>query len=256
MDKKIYEKIIQKKEFSELPKKDVEKAFEHFDNPKYLDQEKIKLTRDLLRKVFSVFASQKILRLKERDFEWVLKKHFSTRERFSYYKKLYEKILKNELGDITIFDLGSGVNGFSYSFFPKKVNYVGVEAMGQLVDLMNLYFSKKEIKKAKAVQQSLFELEKIKKLLKKGRGKKIVFLFKIIDSLEMLEKDFSKKFLKGIVPLVDKVVVSFATRSLGKREKFRANRRWFTDFVESNFKILDEFEFGNEKYFVIEKKAK
>tara|TARA_Y100000310_G_C20651872_1_gene799884 strand:- start:1243 stop:2013 length:771 start_codon:yes stop_codon:yes gene_type:complete len=246
--KELIEKVVQKKEFSELPKRDVEKALGHFDNVKYLDEEKVKLTRDLLRKVFSVFTSQKILRLKERDFEWVLKKHLSTRERFPYYKKLYEKILRNELGNITIFDLGSGVNGFSYPFFPKKVNYVGVEAMGQLVDLMNLYFSKKEIKKAMAVQQSLFELEKIKKLLEEGKGKKIVFLFKTLDSLEMLEKDFSKKLLKKIVPLVDKVVVSFATRSLGNGQRFRANRRWFTDFVGSNFKILSDFEFGNERY--------
>ena len=44
-----------------------------------------------------------------------------------------------------------------------------------------------------------------------------------LDSLEMLEKDFSKKLLKKIVPLVDKVVVSFATRSLGNGQRFRAN---------------------------------
>ena len=41
-----------------------------------------------------------------------------------------------------IFDLGAGINGFSYNYFPKGVYYVGIEAMGQLVDLMNYYAMK------------------------------------------------------------------------------------------------------------------
>ena len=53
MDKKIFEKIITKKEFSKLPEIDVEKAFEHFERRQVSDEEKIRLTRDLLRKVFS-----------------------------------------------------------------------------------------------------------------------------------------------------------------------------------------------------------
>ena len=48
---------MQKKEFSKLPIKDVELIFDRFDKENYLDEEKIKLTRNILRKVFSSFTS-------------------------------------------------------------------------------------------------------------------------------------------------------------------------------------------------------
>ena len=80
MDLKIYQKITAKKEFSQLPKKDVEKAYSCFEKrqvsdeenqrfsvsktlhrkQKVLDEEKIRLTRELLHKVFGAFSSRKV----------------------------------------------------------------------------------------------------------------------------------------------------------------------------------------------------
>jgi len=279
MDEQLIEKITQKKEFSQLPRKDVEMAFEKFDNKKYGDEEKVKLTRKLLREVFSSFASQKLLSLRGKDFEWVLKKHVSTRERFPYYEEIYKKTLKG-VKQGTIFDLGAGVNGFSYRYIDGKIKYIAVEAIGQLVDLTNDYFKKEKIN-GKAIQMSLFELEKLKNLIeeekgrttgvpKKGtrickqvprnisegnvyKGQKVVFLFKTLDSLEMMQRDYSKKLLKEIVPLVEKVVVSFAVRSMGSRQRFRANRKWLLDFIQDNFKVKDDFELGGERYIVFSK---
>jgi hypothetical protein len=269
MDNEIYEKVTQKKEFSQLPRKDVEMAFAKFDNDNYGDEERIKLTRKLLREMFSAFASQKLLKLKDKGPEWVLKKHVSTRERFEYYEEIYGRVLKDVVGGRKIFDLGAGVNGFSYEYFEGKPNYVAVEAVGQLVSLMNKYFEKEKLN-ARAIQMSLFELEKLKDLVVKGneratgvprkisgkdfyKGQKVVFLFKTLDSLEMMQRDYSKKLLKEIVPLVDKVVVSFAVRSIGSRQRFRANRKWLLDFVKENFKMLDDFEIGGEKYIIFSK---
>ncbi len=295
MDKQeLIEKIIQKKEFSQLPRKDVEMAFEKFDNEKYGDEEKVKLTRKLLREVFSAFASQKLLKLKDKGFEWVLKKHVSTRERFPYYEEIYKRIFQGESArppaqkvqsptQPTIFDLGAGINGFSYEYLVASVlpthpkakslarpKYIAIEAMGQLVELMNNYFEKEELN-ARAIQMSLFELEKLKELIGKGdghttgvprkilekdfyKGHKIVFLFKTLDSLEMMQRDYSKELLKEITPLVDKVVVSFAVRSIGSRQRFRANRKWLLDFIKENFKVKDDFELGGERYVVFSKR--
>jgi len=255
MDKKLYEKITQKKEFSQLPRKDVELAFEKFDNEDYIDEEKVKLTRDLLMKAYSVFASEKLLNVKDKDVEWLLKRHSSTRERFDFYPELYKKLFGDVKNNFTIFDLGAGMNGLSYRFFPKKLDfdYIGIEAMGQLVDLANYHFKTRGIENCMALHLSLFELEKIKKYLKQVKGVKIVFLFKVVDSLEMLERNYSKKLLLEIVPLVEKIVVSFATMSLISRRKFRANKKWLVDFIEENFKILDDFEFGGEKYIMFSK---
>jgi len=254
MDQEIYGRIIKRKQFSQLCKIDVELAWQMFENRQTTLDEKIKLTRDLLRKVFSVFGSQKLLGFKNKNAEWVLKKHISTRERYGHYQELYLSLFKNFGKNTMVFDFGAGMNGFSYSFFPKSISYFGVESIGQLVDSMNSYFKENKFQNAKAIHLSLFELGKIRNLLKKGKSKKIIFLFKVIDSLEMLKKDYSKKFLKEITPLVDKVVVSFATKSLFKKVKFKANRKWFVDFIKENFHLIEDFELGDEKYLVFAKK--
>lgn len=256
IQKELIKKITQKKEFSQLPKKDVEMAFEKFDKEQYCDEEKVKLTRDLLRKVFSAFTSQKILSLKDKDEEWILRKHLSTRERLPYYKELYGKLFEGFERGITIFDLGAGVNGFSHKYIENVIEnfyYIGIEAMKQLVDLMNYHFKSKNIY-GKAIHESLFELGKIKRLIKREKGCKVVFLFKTLDSLEMLQRDYSKKLLLEIVPLVDRIVVSFATKSFVKRTRFKAKRKWIIDFIEDNFEVLDDFELGGERYVVFRKR--
>lgn len=250
MDAEIYKKIISKKEFSQLPKRDVEFAFSHFEKRQVSDDEKIRLTRELLHKIFASFTSSKILSPKNKSAEWILRKHLSTRERLGFYKKVYERVFKNFSGK-NVIDLGCGTNGFSYNYFPRKINYFGVEAVGQLVNLTNDFFKREKIS-GKVIHESLFDLKRIGKLIKEIRGKKIIFLFKVVDCLEMMEKDYSKKLLKKIVPLADKVVVSFATRSLVSRKKFFVKRNWFFDFVKNNFEIVDDFEIGGERYVILE----
>lgn len=275
----IIDKIMKRKEYSGIPKKDVEMAFANFDSEKYSDTEKIKLTRDLLRKVYSGFASRKIFSLKNKPEEWILRKHLSTRERLPYYDEIYSRLLKDFDDEIMVFDLGAGINGFSYKYMKKfnpKIKYIGIEAIGHFVELMNYYFaknssqvqnfgatksrnvlahktnkdfvSKKENLNAKAIHLSLFELEKVKQIIKKENKKKIVFLFKTLDSLEMLKKDYSKKLISEISDFVDEIVVSFSTRSMKKRKKFFVDRKWFFNFIKKNFIILDNFEFNGEKY--------
>ena len=252
MKQEIFEKIIQKKEFSELPKKDVELAFSHFEKRQCSDEEKIRLTRDLLRKVFSAFASGKILSLKNKSQEWILRKHLSTRERLPYYKEIYSRIFGNLKEELSVIDLGAGINGFSYGFFEnRKINYLAIESMGQLVDLMNHYFKKEKIN-GNAVHLSLFELKKIKELIAKQKKPRAVFLFKVVDSLEMLESNYSKKLLLEITGLCDFVILSFATRSMIKRMKFSAKRNWIFNFIKENFKITDEFEMNGEKYIIFQ----
>lgn len=251
----IYEKIISKKEFSELPKAEVEKVWNLFVRRETSEKEKIKLTRDMLRKVYFAFGSLKLLNPKivdKKGVDEILKKHISTRERFDVYSELYSKLVGGFNG--TIIDLGCGINGLSFQYFPSGVSYLGVEAVGQLVDLQNYYFKIKGIEKAGVLHESLFELEKLKKIIKSIKGEKVIFLFKVIDCLEMLERDYSKKLLSEVVPLGDKIVVSFATQSLIKKEKFRVKRYWFENFVKENFSVLEDFELGGERYIVLSKR--
>ena len=248
----LIKEIIQKKEFSQLPEKDVEIAFSHFEKRQTIDEEKIKLTRNLLREVFSAFTSRKLLSPKIKEPEWILKKHLSTRERLPYYREIYLRILKGFGRKISIIDLGCGVNGFSYNFFKEdgfEADYLGIESIGQLAELTNIYFKREKIR-GKVLHLSLFDIEKIKKAIKETEKPRIIFLFKVIDSLEMLQRDFSKELLLQISPFAEKIVVSFATESMIKRKKFRAKRTWFLEFLKENFSVLDDFVIGKERYLV------
>ncbi|HUW44091.1 MAG TPA: hypothetical protein VMV95_03985 [Bacillota bacterium] len=252
MDREVYQKIIAKREFTQLPKRDVEKAYGFFERRQTSDEEKIRLTRELLHKVFGAFGSRKLLSVKDKEAEWVLKKHLSTRERLPFYRDIYKRILKGMGKQIRIIDLGAGVNGFSYGYFQElgfTIDYLGIEAIAQFVDLMNYYFKKNKVN-GKAVHLSLFECEKIKRHIGQTKGEKIIFLFKTLDSLEMLENNYSKKLLEELTPLVDRVIISFATESMIKRKKFRVKRKWILDFIKERFRILDDFELGPERFII------
>ena len=255
-NEELIKKITQKKEFSQLPEKDIEMAFEKFNKEHLTDEEKIKKTRDLLRKVFSGFTSQKLLSLKDKDADWILRKHLSTRERISNYEEIYRRILKRAGKKVSIVDLGAGVNGFSHKYFGKVgfiVNYVAVEAMGQLVTLMNNYFTQHKVK-ARAIHLSLFQLKRLKELIKKQKKPRVVFIFKVIDALETIERDYSKKLIMEISSLADEIVLSFSTESMIKRKKFMVKRSWILNFIGENFVILDNFSLGGEKFIIFTKK--
>jgi len=255
MDKEVINKIREKREFSQLPEKDIELAYENFAKRQVSEDEKIKLTRELLRENFSAFVSKKLLSLKNKEPEWILRKHISTRERLFYYKEIYERIF-NKYKKASVIDLGAGINGFSYIFFKEAgidVNYTAIESVGQLVDLMNFYFKENKLN-GKAIHFSLFEKDKIKKIIKEEKKPRIIFLFKVIDALEKIKRDYSKELISEIVLLVDKFVLSFPTRSLGNRKTFGAKRTWILDFVKNNFEILDNFEIGGENYIIFSKR--
>lgn len=272
MEQEIYEKIIQKKQFSEIPRADVERAYARFDR---LDEEdRIKKTRWLLTNIFSGFGGKKLLVWKNKSAEEVLQKHLSTRERMSVlrrssetpdtsgerhenYEEIYSRLLKNLPSKISVLDFGAGVNGFSYNFFEKvgkEVDYIGVEAVGQLVKLTNDYFKENKLKNAVAVHESLFELEKVKKLIMKTKTPRVVFMFKVVDALKSLERNYTKNFLKEIMPSVERLVISFPTESWMKRTKFFAQRNWLIDFIkEEGWNFIDDFNVGGERYLVVEK---
>ena len=257
MNTELYERITQKKEFSQLPKKDVELAIEKFEKRNLNDYQMLKLTRQFLRKIYSSFSSRKLLSpKKEKSAEWHLMKHKSTKERINSYKEVYGRIFYG-IKKCSIIDLGSGVNGFSYGFFKevglKNPKYIAVEAIGQLVESINSFFEKNKIN-GKAVHLSLLETDKIKELVESQPSPRIVLLLKTIDSLETAKRDYSKELIKCISPLCERIVVSFATRSLVKRKKFSVSRNWILNFIRENYEILDDFELNGERYIVFNTK--
>ena len=244
----IVSEVVRKKEIAELPVSLVKKVVELGKIKTLDDKSKVKEARALLRKYFSVFMSNKLMKGKIGEEE-ILKKHISTKQRD--YQKLYKRILKDEK---TIIDFGAGLNGFSYKYINKFSNakYIAVEAIKRFVDLMNNYFSKHNFNAA-AYWGDLFDIEKISKIVRNTEEKRIVFMFNIIDALEVIERDYSKKLICCLAEEIDKFVLSFPTKSLSGKKKFNVNRKWILDFLEKNFEILDDFETNGERFIVFRK---
>ena len=273
--KKQISEVKTKREFSELPESVVKRALK-------VAKGDVKVARGLLRKYFGVFLTNKIL--KGKLGVGVLKKHLSTRNRDyeEVYGKVFgvweenahlvvptsppivkglvkeggkQKVIKMTTKIETIIDLGCGVNGFSYGFLPKGIDYVGVEAVGQLVKQTNNYFKDNGFDKiAKVVHGDLFELDKVLGLIRKTKKPRVVFMFQVVDALEFFKRDFSKRFLEKIAGECEYVVVSWGLRSLSGKEKFGVSRGWLVGFIEKNFEILNNFKIKNEKFLIFKNK--
>lgn len=296
------EKVMEKKEFSKLPKEVVARALD-------ISKGDVKMARALLRKYFGVFLINKILKAKNLD-EGILEKHISSKGRD--YGVLYGKIfdvvgvdielqfgfrdnnfpaqdslqdsnenlsganlsptspeiaktkliplcfekVPSSLGIKTVVDLGCGVNGFSYGFLPRGLTYVGIEAVGQLVDLTNKYFKDRGFEQAHVFHRDLFDLRFVKDILNKlGSVKpRVVFLFQVIDALESFEKDFSKKFLKEIIGGCEFIVLSLPLKSISSKTKFAVNRKWLVDFLDEEFEVLGDFKTRTERFICVRHK--
>jgi hypothetical protein len=258
---KIIEEIKKKREFSGLPDSIVERAAE-------MAKGDVKESRALLRKYFGVFLTNKVLKGRG-SAEDLLKAHMSSKKRDyeEFYREIFsgifknpssEKSLRGSEGLVSIIDLGAGVNGFSYPSLRivfGDVHYLAVEASGQLVKHMNDYFRDRGFEKAHALREDLFNVEKVVGLLRKQKKPRVVFMFQVVDALENLERDFSKKFISEISSECEKIVLTLPTESLGGRKKFAVQRKWIIDFLEEYFVIEKDFKSNGERIIVIGKKT-
>jgi hypothetical protein len=100
----------------------------------------------------------------------------------------------------------------------------------------------------------LFDVDSVLKILKDAKKPRVVFLFQVVDALENLEKDFSKRFLLEIAKKSEWIVLSLPTESLGGRKKFEVQRKWIMDFLEDNFLIEKEISMFGEKIIILKNK--
>lgn len=258
MEENLILKIKQKKEFKNLPDDIVQKVLEEFDS--LLDEsEKVKKTREKLRKYFGVFLTNKVVKPKDvSNYDSILKSHISSSKR--NYDLLYEKlsfIIPDKIE--FIFDLGCGANGFSYPYLMKYfggIDYIGFDASLELVKNTNLFFEKNKFNKSRCVYQSLFELSKLDEFIFK-RDKKCFFCFQVLDALDKIKKSYAKEFLiylKNKMNKNDVLVISSPLESLSGKKNFRYKRRNLSLFLEDNFVLIEEFEMFKENFLVLRPK--
>ncbi len=246
MNKDLITEVKQKKEFSQIPDSIVEKILE--------TEKDVKSARAALRKYFGVFLTNKVLKGKT---EKVLESHISSKLR--NYKDFYKRIFAGNKFN-SIIDLGCGANGFSYNFLKEElgeVEYLGIEASGQIVDNTKDYFKSQKITKAKVECLDLFDKKAVFDLIDMAEEPRAIFMLQVVDALESLERNFSKEFLINMqenLTREDLIVISMPLNSISGRKKFEARRSWISTFLEENFIIKDDFNLGNERIFLIRKK--
>lgn len=247
MDKNIIDEVKKKREFAGLPDSIVEKAL-------VKNKLDIKKTRSFLRKYFGVFLTNKVLKGSDEN---VLKSHISSKKR--EYSILYAKI-SGVVGDMrSVIDLGCGANGFSYRELVDNfgnIKYTGIEASKQLCDSSNSFYAKNGFTNARVVFGDLFDLNEVVKIISRSESPRVIFALQVVDALESVEPNFSKKLLlevKNSLSSKDFVLVSNSLRSISGRERFSIQRGWLDDFLRENFKIVDSFELFDEKYTIIKK---
>ncbi len=237
MEEGLILEVKKKKEFSGLPDSVVVRALEKSGGD-------VKEARKWLRKYFGVFLTNRVLKAKGD----LLEVHMSSKKR--EYGEFYDRIF-DVIGDVnSVVDLGCGVNGFSYEYLPKGVGYVGVEAAGQLVEQMNVFFEENRFD-AKAACGDLFDVDMVIDILEKAKRDRVVFLFQVVDALESVERNFSLKLIGEIMKNCEWLVVSVPLVSLGGGKKFAVKRKWLTDYLGKEFDVVRDFEMFNERIICV-----
>jgi len=238
--------VKKKREFAGLPDSIVSRAVD-------LSSGDVKVARALLRKYFGVFLTNRVLHFARSQItghksQEILEVHISSKKRD--YGEFYERIF-SVVGDAgSVVDLGCGVNGFSYKYLPNDVSYVGVEAVKQLVDLTNVYFREEDYD-GRVVYLDLFDVEGVKGVLKSCKKPRVVFMFQVVDALEGLERNFSKRFISEIAEECEWIVLTLSMESLSGRNKFVVQRKWLLDFLKSNFLIEGDFTSRGERIIIL-----
>ena len=188
----------------------------------------------------------------ESNYKDLLKLHKSTKERIELYEKIYKQIFKwykpKKIGD-----LGCGLNPISYEIIERtlkyKPEYFASDLNPEDMKFLNDYFSINKIK-GKAKVYNITNLEILKD--KDFKECDLIFLFKVLDSLEFIKKNISKKLLDETKS--KHIVVSFPMKSLVSKKNFDFSKRnWFKNYINKmnwNYKV---FEIENEIFYLIKK---
>lgn len=233
-------KPLKSKEFKRVLK-DLRKRLHEVYGVFILDKKDLSLLKDYLKKTKKI--DTEALELHKE----ILLTHKSTAERFDSYLSVYENIFKITGKPKSILDLACGLNPLSFPWMGlKEVDYFASELTEEDSRFIQDYFD--VMKRYSGLNGKAFSMDllKIKQLPKTD----VCFLFKVLDSLEDLERDVSKEILKKIPARF--VVVSFPTMSIGGKNPIR-QRGWFFRVLRQLGCSAESFEIENEMFYIIKK---
>jgi hypothetical protein len=176
----------------------------------------------------------------------VLKLHRSTAERLNSYPFLYEQLLSPWGAVDSILDLGCGFNPFAYRYLAGRPAYFSADIACEDLDLINAYLESLGVRH----EERCVDLTDVSAVASLPRAK-VAFAFKLLDSLEDLQRDVTARLL-DVIP-ADWLIVSFPTMSLGQTKPI-GTRQWFEKLVTG--KVLTRVTLPNEQFIIITLKQK
>ena len=231
----IVKKVISKRELKDIDDNFVKSLILEL-SKRYKGEILFKESRKILRLIYGMYKSK----------ELTLEKHLSTRDRLSYYKEIYENIFKITGKPNSILDLGCGINPLSYQYLSCKPEYYACDIGKDYIGVINDYFNKNNIK------GNAFIFDLINGDYNNLPKADVCFLFKVLESLELIKRDISKDIIKKLN--CNYIIVSFAKKALGGRITIRKKgRSWFRRILNKldyKYEILD---IGDEIFYVIKK---
>lgn len=174
-----------------------------------------------------------------------LETHSSTKERLSFYSKLYQKIFKITNKPKTILDLGCGLNPLSIPYMKlKNFSYYAYDINRHDVKIVKEFFKKNKIKGKAEVKDVL--------KVKSYPNTDLTFLFKMTDVLDRGKgHKTTEKLIKKIPTKF--IIVSFPTITMSGKPMNFPRRKWIElmcNRLKYKFKIL---KFSNEIFYVLKK---
>ncbi|MBR9692353.1 hypothetical protein GOV07_00295 [Candidatus Woesearchaeota archaeon] len=242
------EKIL-KKENKIKEKISTSKSFKEFSRSKEYKELK-SIVREELRKVYGVFQKPG----KKETVEEKLKAHQSSEERYPFYEEIYTKIIAMVGTPKSILDLGCGANPYSYDYLGCEPEYIAVDLPNDELQRIMDFFKEKGIKGDAYGIDLVKEYEKLGALMEHNHVD-VAFLFKLLDSLETIKRHISGKVLDAVNATW--LIVSFPTISIGGKKHIKKERRaWFEKLLKRKDWNWQEFDVGNEAFYVIRKEKK
>jgi len=193
-----------------------------------------KLLAELELSIKSNAPSDEIIELHKK----ILLTHKSTRERLNYYKSIYNEIFSITGIPKVILDIGSGLNPISTIFTKlKNIRYIAIEFTEEDCSFLNKYFKMMHINGI-AVRKDLLKHNIFPK-------SDVCFLFKVLDSIESIERNSSKNLLDSIDSKF--IVISFPKKTLSGKDLSTKRLAWFRKIAKTYY----EFEIENEVFYII-----
>jgi 16S rRNA (guanine(1405)-N(7))-methyltransferase len=180
----------------------------------------------------------------------ILSTNISTKERLEDYQGLYKEIFSLTGKPKTIIDFACGLNPISFVYMDlKELNYYAYDIDESDINFLNEFF---KIEKTEEFKGSAEILDINNKLsINKVPNSDIIFLFKIIDIIDISNHKPSEQLISLLMKKTKFIVVSFATKTLSRRTMNFPKRKWFETMLNRlgiNFDIIKK---RNEIYYIL-----